>query len=219
MSSLVVLLISVTGVAPETVIAARAINTALGGGLALLAYAVWPTWEKTQTRTALADLLDAYRAYTSAVFMAYEGGPLTAIDSVRTIGRRARSNAEASVDRMCGEPRVTARQVASLNAILVHSHSFVHAVMAMESRLYRTRREPAPAWLPAFAASVDRALVTLSGSLRNSDESSTPGRRTRVDVETPLPGTGGSKLIEIEADRVRTSLRSLAEELAKRGWL
>jgi uncharacterized membrane protein YccC len=220
-SGLVVLLISVTGVAPETVIAARALNTALGGALALAAYAVWPSWEKTQTRIALADMLDAYRAYAHALLGAWLGEPLSGIEGVRVKARRARSNALASVDRMSGEPGVTARQVNSLNTILVHSHSFVHAAMAMESRLHRSRRDPAPAWMPAFAASVDRALGTLADMLR----SAAGARRSKVDVETPLPsqiksrGEGGDELLEIEADRIRTSLRSLGEELAKRDWL
>ena len=42
-SSLVVLLIAVTGVAPQQVIVARGLNTTVGGLLALIAYAAWPT--------------------------------------------------------------------------------------------------------------------------------------------------------------------------------
>jgi hypothetical protein len=115
---------------------------------------------------------------------------------------------------MSGEPGVTARQAFSLNTILVHSHNFIHAVMAMESRLYRSQRDPEAPWMAPFAASVDRALRSLSESLRNP--SGAPGRRSRLDVETPAPGTGGNELLETEADRVRTSLLSLGEELAKR---
>lgn len=215
-SGLVVLMISMTGVAPGTVIAARAMNTAVGGSLALLAYAVWPTWEKTQTRAAMAEMLDSYRAYTHAVFSAYEGAPLGIIDAVRARARRARSNAQASVDRMRGEPGVTARQAVSLNTMLVHSHSFVRAAMAMEARLYQKRREPAPAWLPAFGSSVEQALRTLSAALRNPEAGA---RRSRIDVATPAPGTGGNEIMETEADRMRTSLRSLGEEIAKRDWL
>jgi len=219
-SALVVLLAAVVGVAPGDVIAARALNTALGGGLALFAYAVWPTWERTQTRTALADMLDAYREYVHAVFGVWQGEPLASIERVRVKGRRARSNAQASVDRLCGEPGVTARQVNSIDTILVHSHTFVHAAMAMESRLYRNPRDQAPPWMPAFAGSVDRALTTLSGVLRNPDQPPAAGaRRSRVDVDTPLPGKGGNELLETEADRMRTSLRSLGEELGRRDWL
>lgn len=215
-SGLVVLMISMTGVAPGSVIAARAMNTALGGSLALLAYGVWPTWEKTHTRAAMADMLDSYRTYTHAVLSAYEGAPLGVIDAVRTRARRARSNAQASVDRTRGEPGVTIRQAISLNTMLVHSHSFVHAAMAMEARLYQKRRETAPAWLPAFGSSVEQALRTLSAALRSPGAGA---RRSRIDVATPPPGTGGNEIMETEADRMRTSLRSLGEEIAKRDWL
>jgi uncharacterized membrane protein YccC len=215
-SSLVVLMIAVTGIAPAAAIAARALNTAIGGTLALVAYAAWPTWEKSQTRMVLADMLDSYRAYADAVLRAWQGEPVGVIDAVRSKGRRARSNAQASADRMRGEPGVTARQAASMNTILVESHSFVHAIMAMESRLYQVRRDPPPAWLPAFGASAGRALEMLSAALRKPE---TCARRSRIDVEIPAPGSGGNELMETEADRVRTSLRSLGEEIAKRDWL
>jgi uncharacterized membrane protein YccC len=215
-SGLVVLLIAVTGVTPADVIAARALNTLAGGMLALTAYAVWPTWEKTQTRAALAEMLESYREYTRAVLGAWQGASRAPINSVRLQGRRARSNAQASVERMVGEPGITGRQTVALNTILVHSHSFVHAVMAMESHLYRARREPTPAWMPAFAESVDHALGTLIARVR-----STPAvaKRMKIDVEVPAPGTGGNEITEIEADRVRVSVRSLAEEISRGDWI
>lgn len=217
MSSLVVLLIGVTGVAPADVIGPRALNTALGGSLALIAYAVWPTWERTQTSAALAAMLDAYRVYFHMVIAAYEGGPVSAIERVRMRGRLARSNAAASVDRMSGEPGVTARQVATLSAILVHSHSFVHAAMAMEARLYRNRRDPAPEWMPGLSESADRELLAMSAILRDP---ATAPRRSRLGLmEAHLPVANADPLLETEFDRVRTSLRSLGEEIGKRGWL
>ena len=219
-SSLVVLLIAVTGIAPDNVIAARAMNTAIGGGLALVAYAVWPTWEKTQTRVVLAEMLDAYRAYARAVIGAYGNEPLAEVERTRVKGRRARSNAEASVGRMGGEPGVTSRQIAALNAILVHSHSFAYAFMAIEARLYRKRRDDEPAWMSGFAASVERTLSAMAEALRNQASLPSGVRYKFGDVEVPAPVIApGGTLLEIEADRVRTSLRSLGEEIARRGWL
>lgn len=216
-SGLVVLLIAVTGTAPADVIAARALNTSIGGTLALLAWAAWPTWEKTQTSAALALMLDSYRDYFLAVIAACEGAPASAIGPLRLKARRARTNAVASVDRMSGEPGVTPRQIAALNAILVHSHSFVYAAMAMEARLYRSRRDPAPPWLPGFAASAARALSAMAADLRSP---SGTARRPRLgDVESHVPPAESGTLPGIEADRVRTSLRSLREEIAKRDWL
>ena len=43
----------------------------VGGAIALAAYRVWPTWERTLVPEALARLLDAYRAYFQAVRDAY----------------------------------------------------------------------------------------------------------------------------------------------------
>jgi uncharacterized membrane protein YccC len=215
-SGLVVLLIAVTGVPPATVIAARAMNTMLGGMLALIAYAVWPTWERTQTRAALVEMLAAYREYTRAVLGAWQGASRAAINDARLKGRRARSNAQASVERMAGEPGITGRQAVALNTILVHSHSFVHAVMAMESHLYRARREPAPPWMPAFAASTETALEALIARVRSA---SGGAKRLKIDVEIPAPGTEGNEITEIEADRVRVSLRSLAEEISRGDWI
>jgi uncharacterized membrane protein YccC len=215
-SGLVVLLIAVTGVAPANVIAARAANTLLGGMLALAAYAVWPTWERTQTRAALVEMLEAYREYTRAVLGAWQGAGRGAINSVRLKGRRARSNAQASVERMAGEPGITERQVVALNTILVHSHSFVHAVMAMEAHLYRAQREPAPAWIGAFGASVDSALDALIARVRSTP---TGAKRIKIDVEVPAPGASGNEIAEVEADRVRVSLRSLAEEISRGDWI
>ena len=63
LSAFVVLLIAVTGVDPKPVIAARALNTAIGGAFALAAYWLWPTWEQTKARPVLADLIEAYRNY------------------------------------------------------------------------------------------------------------------------------------------------------------
>ena len=70
-TGLVVTLTSFAGASPEATIAERGIGTLLGGALALGAYALWPTWERTQTPTVLADLLDAYRRYYGAVITAY----------------------------------------------------------------------------------------------------------------------------------------------------
>ena len=66
-SGLVVLLIALTGVAPQGVIAARGLNTTIGGLLALIAYAVWPTWERTQLPEAMAVPLSCVPAVLSDV--------------------------------------------------------------------------------------------------------------------------------------------------------
>jgi uncharacterized membrane protein YccC len=220
LSSLVVLLAALTGVSPREVIAARALNTVVGGLLATIAYAVWPTWEKTQVGTALAEMLDAYREYFETVVAALSGGRSTeAIDRNRSKGRRARSNAEASVDRLAGEPGVSADTLRHLNAVMVSSHSFVHAAMTMESALYRTEPVPARPATLAFSEQVDFTLAAAAVSLRMLQ--GLP--RNLPDLRAAQKRIAGSELVpaqryelmNVETDRIVTSVNTLVEHLGE----
>ena len=71
LTALVVLLFAMTGVIARVVIAARGLNTVAGGVIALAAYALWPTWERTRLAESLAAMFDAYRVYFEAVRDAY----------------------------------------------------------------------------------------------------------------------------------------------------
>ena len=71
LTALVVVLTSFAGTRAEAAIVERGLDTLLGGVLALVIYALWPTWERTQTPGAVADVLDAYRTYAAAVLGAY----------------------------------------------------------------------------------------------------------------------------------------------------
>jgi len=99
--------------------AARALNTTAGGAIALLAYWLWPTWERTQVPDALARMLDAYREYFHLVRESYtapEKSFAHELDRVRLAGRLARSNLEASVDRLLAEPGTSPETVKALGA-------------------------------------------------------------------------------------------------------
>ena len=91
-SALVVLLIAITGVSPKTVILPRGLNTIMGGTLALVAYAVWPTWERTQAGEMMARLLDSYRVYflkVLEVLTGKEGASTADLDKLRLASRLA----------------------------------------------------------------------------------------------------------------------------------
>lgn len=218
LSALVVLLAAMTGVAPKDVIAARAVNTAIGGLMAMIVYAAWPTWEKTQVGVALAETIDAYRKYFGAVVAALAGGAVKPLDALRLKCRRARTNAEASVDRLAGEPGVSPDLLHRLHAILVSSHSFVHAAMALEAALYRTEPVPARPATLEFAREVDKTLEAAARSLG----SHTPLPHDLPDLREAHNRIAGSKaaparryeMVNMETDRITTSLNTLIENLA-----
>ena len=224
LTALVVLLFASTGVKPADLISARALFTVVGGAIALAAYRLWPTWERTQAPEALARLLDAYRAYFQTVRDAYlhpglERDPLFAsrLDQVRQSGRLARTTLQASVARLRLEPGAAAGRLTTLEAILANSHRFIHAAMALEAALFRSRPVPARAEFATFANNVDSTLYFLAAYLRGVPVKSGDLPDLREDHRA-LVHSGASnveryQLVNVESDRLTNSLNTLSGEL------
>jgi uncharacterized membrane protein YccC len=223
-TTLVVLLFAVTGVAPADVMAARGLNTVAGGMIALLAYRLWPTWERTQVPEALARLLDAYRGYFQAIRDAYLD-PTTKfareLDRARQNCRLARSNLEASAARLGTEPGVNPARLTALSAMLANSHRLIHAVMSLEAGLYRSRPVPARAAFRTFANDVDATLYFLAAGLRGAHIEPATLPDLREDHHALLqagdPRTERYAMVNIETDRITNSLNTLAGEILKWG--
>jgi uncharacterized membrane protein YccC len=222
-SALVVLLIAITGVSPKEVIWARGINTAAGGALALLAYWIWPTWERTQISDRIAGMLDAYRDYFHALAEAYvrnETGSARELDRLRLKARMARTNLEASIDRLGAEPGTTAEQLRQLNALLASSHRFVHALMALDAAWLHTAAVPARTAFATFAADVEKTLDLLAATLRSRRVQLNEFPDLREDYHV-LVQSGDAKieryaLVNVEADRIVNSLNTLREQVMER---
>jgi uncharacterized membrane protein YccC len=222
-SALIVLMISFTGAAPKDVILLRGINTAAGGALALAAYVVWPTWERTQVGEMMARLLDAYRAYFSTVVEALtregEANPAE-LDKARLAARRARTNAVASVDRMQAEPGTRAEEVGLLLGMLPSSHRFVHAVMSVEAGILPGERPAVRPEFRVFAADVNRTLEGLAAELRKARPAAQKWPDLREEhrrlTQSPLAAGEQYALMNVEADRMANSLNTLREQIA--GW-
>jgi uncharacterized membrane protein YccC len=216
-SSLVVLLIGLTGVSAKDVIAARALNSSAGGALALAAYWLWPTWERSRVNENVASLLDAYRDYFRCVSQAYlkPEAPPPELDSARQAARLARSNLEASVDRLSAEPYKS--QLTALTDMLASSHRLVHALMALESGLYQSKFVTPRDTFRTFSHDVEKTLYFLAASLRGSAIHPGDMPDLREDHHALLR-SGDSRveryaLVNIETDRITNSLNTLREQI------
>jgi len=222
-SALVVLLIAITGVSPKEVIWARGINTAAGGALALLAYWIWPTWERTQVFDRIAAMLDAYREYFHALAEAYvrnETSSARELDRLRPRARMARTNLEASIDRLGAEPGTTAEQMHQLNALLASSHRFVHALMALDAAWLHTSAVPARTAFRTFAADVKKTLELLAAALRGKHLPLNEFPDLREDYHVLVQSGDRTieryALVNVEADRIVNSLNTLREQVMER---
>jgi len=220
LTALIVFLVSLTGLAPGPIMIARGLNTMAGGAIALAAYWLWPTWERTLTPDLLADMLDAYRQYLQAVRDAYlaPGGEFAArLDRTRLAARLARSNAEASLARLRAEPGVSEEQLNRLTKTLVSSHRLVHALMSLEAGLATSAPVPPRDAFRKLANDADATLYYLGAALRGSAIARGHLPDLREDHHALLqsgdPHVGRYALVNVETDRVVNSLNTLSEHV------
>jgi uncharacterized membrane protein YccC len=223
-SALIVLLLTITGVAPMDVINARGLNTVIGGVLALAAYAIWPTWERTQLPELFAKLLEAYEKSFHQVtenYLRSGQAPDKERDRARQHARTARSNFETSLDRLGAEPGVTPEQMSQWNAMLASSHRFAHALMSMEAGVPHTEEAPPRPEFRQFREDVEKTLSLLAKILRGKHTAEKEFPDLREDhnrlVAAGDPGKARYALVNVEADRMTNSLNTLREQEVE--WL
>ena len=160
------------GGAPEHASALdRVAATALGGALALVAYTLWPAWSRARVADDLADLVDAQRRYLGQVLLAYAEPAFddAAIRAAQVAAWRARSNAEASVDQMAGEPvgprGITLRSAAG---ILAATRRLGIAALTLRARVARITGAPHD-HIERLVADLDAALRAIVAALHEGE--------------------------------------------------
>ncbi|MCX7514352.1 FUSC family protein [Frateuria hangzhouensis] len=153
----VVVLLSFEGVDPGVAVMDRVINTALGSGMALLAYVLWPTWERGRARAALADMIDGYADYLRALGQPQQRG---SHHETRTAARTARTNALASLERMRAEPGTPAALLDLARALFANGNRLARTAMTLEALLHTRSSLPEQTEVSAF---IDHGAATLHG--------------------------------------------------------
>ena len=153
LTDFVVVLLVLLGQPAEATALARLAGTGIGTGLALLAYLFWPTWAGSSASEKLARLLTLQGRYAAALLRAYtrpgEAGSAE-IASLRLAVRRARIDADASADRLAGEPDhppmtgELARSLTSAAHRIAQATITLTATLAVHHARPRQRREAAP---------------------------------------------------------------------------
>jgi uncharacterized membrane protein YccC len=159
----VVILLSFEGVDSGVAVMDRVINTALGCGMALLAYVAWPTWERGRARAALAVMLDAYASYLRALS---QPGQRNAHRETRTAARTARINAQASIDRMRTEPATPPELLALARALFANGNRLARTAMTLEALIDDISTLPAQADIRDFVELTANALQMVATALR-----------------------------------------------------
>ena len=173
----VVILLSYEGVGSSAAVVDRVINTALGCGMALLAYVAWPTWERGRARAALAVMLDAYASYLRALA---QPDQRNAHHETRSAARTARTNAQASLDRMRSEPATPAELLALARTLFANGNRLARTAMTLEAMVDDLATLPAPAEIRHFVEQCANTVQAIATALREQRGMDTlPDLRTR----------------------------------------
>jgi uncharacterized membrane protein YccC len=169
-------------VSPDTAQTAldRGIDTAIGGAIGLIAYALWPTWSALSAGRLLATLVDAQHTYLDAVLTGLTTGRRLPETQLRTLARQARvafTDAEAAIGLARSEPahgdadlETAATTLAALRRVVRGVH-----VLRLDSA---TMPDPSP--LPPLArlqAGLGEALSSLAAALRDAEQHPFPPLR------------------------------------------
>lgn len=222
LAALVVVLLSLAGISPHSTVLPRGVDTLIGGALALAAILLWPVWERQRVPVRLGDLLAAYRNYTQQVAdLSFDPARL---QKARAACRLARTNAQASVDRARSEPVSGQAQVELGEAVLAHTHRFIHAMLTIDALRPALREAGAPAELDGLMRLAADVLARCERSVRSSmapkqNPRLREAQHALVDVLGRDPAiVGGAETaaaLTDASDRVANSLDTLVSELRR----
>jgi hypothetical protein len=152
----------------------RGIDTAIGGAIGLIAYALWPTWSALSAGPLLARLVDAQHAYMDGVLDDLSTGSRAQESRLRPLAREARiafADAEAAISLALSEPVHGDADPRQANTTLGALRRVVYAIHALRLELADSGLGPLPLLAPLRLALSD-ALALLSLGLRDGKASS-----------------------------------------------
>jgi uncharacterized membrane protein YccC len=209
----VVFILMLSGVGEMAAVTLRAIDTLAGGCIALVVYAVWPTWAGFSVRSALAAMFEAQSVFVSDLLSAYadpKAADLARLTRLRAAARRARSNAEAVIERMLLEPnRQAAIHPRVATGLLAAIRRNALAALALHAGVQRGIVTPSPK-LASLAADMKESLSILAQAVGDAraPRPLPPLRQTHRATSGAI-----SPLVEHETDLMVDAIKTMAELL------
>jgi uncharacterized membrane protein YccC len=227
LTSFVVVLLALLGLPADQTAPDRLIGTGLGTGLALLAYMLWPTWERTGVSQKFARLFRAQCRFAALMLNAYSRPPGEELASARAdklTARRARGDAEDAADRLSDEPERPPMTHALAQALVSCGHRGAMAALAVEAAARQRQEElrsteqsgpdPIQPRLDQLAEAVRQAGTQLAEALHRLGP---PGRLPPLrELQSPIQAdNGGSLALFAATDSLVDALDTTADALRR----
>jgi uncharacterized membrane protein YccC len=219
----VVLLLEALGSNGLSTVADRGLDTLVGGALALVGYAIWPTWEQGTLTASTERLLSALAGYADVLLSAYVDP--TAVDpgevSAAAIGaRRARIAAQASLSRAVAEPARAGADTETAAGILAAARRIVISLHALRATIDDATEHVA---VPEVADVRDAIVAALRGLAAHQPAAVTGLRDKQQDLDTDAAADPTSlrarrvAVVAAHLDPLVDSIDTLAHVMAAAG--
>jgi uncharacterized membrane protein YccC len=226
LTDFVVVLLALLGLPADQTAPDRLVGTVLGAGLALLAYILWPTWERTRVNEKFARLFQLQCRFDALMLHTYSRPPGEELASARTTkldARRARGNAEAASDRLTDAPERPPMTHALAQALVSSGHRGAIAALAIEAavrqrqaalgRAGQSATDPVQARLDQFAHAVRQVGTQLAEALHRLGP---PGPLPPLrELQSSIRAAGGSEAVSVATDGLVDALDTTADVLRR----
>ncbi|GHO86332.1 hypothetical protein KSZ_43380 [Dictyobacter formicarum] len=148
----------------------RVIDTIIGGGLALLVYILWPTWEHLRVAENIARRLETLRKYYLEVMNAYISPGQYDAERIQQYRRDAlldRTNAHASVERALNEPEIHQFDKNTMQCLLTEADHIAETVLSLEAYLLEMPERPPLPMVIQLTHSIAQALHTFALAIQH----------------------------------------------------
>ena len=193
--------------------------TLLGGSVALVAYALFPTWQSARLGERLAEWLAAAGRYNAAVLALYGdpgGGGGPEVRAALLDSREARAELLQAVQRADAEPfrhstrlpDVSRKQIDRARAAVGH---LGRAGVLLEAHLPAPDADPVPG-LTEFAEEVKYGTALAAAALLTGEQVDFgPVREAHVKLEEQLAGAPRSVQLDVARSGTRLQLQALKD--------
>jgi uncharacterized membrane protein YccC len=192
----------------------RASHSAVGGALALIsAFLLWPGRERPYLRRRLADMVEASAAYVMSVLRGQAAD--AAVQAMRRKTGLACNNAEASIERLAGEPRSHSDHLLEpAMSLVICCRRLGGAIAAIRMARRAKEGDPGPAAPMALLDWIDAGLRAAALELTSDNPGFEPAP---PDVPERQWLEGGNDLIRAEIQEIIRQIETLREAASRVG--
>ena len=161
----IVLLLHLVGLSAETTATARLADTAIGAALALIAYALWPTWHGRTASRIFDRLAEAHTMYATALLRELDApgeNGSSRLRALQSAARRSRTDAEAAAERLAAEPLHPPFTAEAARSLVASATRLAHAELSLHTLVTAPTRPTDPRHAQALAADTKAALADLN---------------------------------------------------------